>query len=568
MTSTPLVKKEIKRFLRDSTPEVICISGEWGIGKTFTWQTMLEHALQNNEFGMERHSYVSLFGINSLESLKTGIAENSLFSKSTEPKNLFEKAKRRVSALQSKLQPNKHIVRGLPTVKDFLEAFDQFMFATVRNQVICIDDFERRGKDLSVKDTLGLVSFLREQRECKVVLLLNKDELGDDFQEFDDHSEKVIDVNLKFNPEPSEAVEIALSNPTHIDSLIGENCTKLGISNIRVIKKTQRYANIIYPTIESFHENIANQAANSLTLFTWSKFQRTLAPSIEFLKKRGSSFARLDTNAEERPPQEVEWDSLLDAYGFMILDDLDKALLDGVENGYFDHDKVKEFATKLDDQITKETKSDNFSKAWDLYYSSFDDNAEEIIASIYDAFTENVDVITSANLNNSVCLFKDLGEDKKAQELITLYISERKEGQEFWDIRSHHHFPGDVIDQDIVDAFKEKKFSFESTFDPTNTLLRISESDGWNQEDIFNLANLSPDDYYDLFKSNTGDALRAILRTLIRLKQIVNPDEGITTIIDCSTEALQRIGNESPVNARRVGKLGIRLKPPNGHAEE
>ena len=42
MTATSAVKGEIERFLKSSEPEVICISGEWGVGKTYTWQTILD----------------------------------------------------------------------------------------------------------------------------------------------------------------------------------------------------------------------------------------------------------------------------------------------------------------------------------------------------------------------------------------------------------------------------------------------------------------------------------------------------------------------------------------------
>ena len=42
MTSTELVKAEIKRFLQSPDPEVICVTGEWGVGKTYTWQRILD----------------------------------------------------------------------------------------------------------------------------------------------------------------------------------------------------------------------------------------------------------------------------------------------------------------------------------------------------------------------------------------------------------------------------------------------------------------------------------------------------------------------------------------------
>ena len=50
-------------------------------------------------------------------------------------------------------------------------------FLTIRDQIVCIDDLERRGQRLAVGGVLGLVSFLREQRACKVVLILNDEAL-------------------------------------------------------------------------------------------------------------------------------------------------------------------------------------------------------------------------------------------------------------------------------------------------------------------------------------------------------------------------------------------------------
>jgi len=42
MTSTSAVQDEIKRFLISADPEVLCIVGEWGVGKTYNWQTCID----------------------------------------------------------------------------------------------------------------------------------------------------------------------------------------------------------------------------------------------------------------------------------------------------------------------------------------------------------------------------------------------------------------------------------------------------------------------------------------------------------------------------------------------
>lgn len=77
MTSTAIVQEEIERFLRESESEVLCITGNWGVGKTYNDE--FRSAAEQKEIGLIRYSYVSLFGINSLEAFKQAIFENLEF---------------------------------------------------------------------------------------------------------------------------------------------------------------------------------------------------------------------------------------------------------------------------------------------------------------------------------------------------------------------------------------------------------------------------------------------------------------------------------------------------------
>jgi KAP-like P-loop domain-containing protein len=76
--SIELVENEIRRFLSTPEPETICVSGHWGVGKTFAWNLYLKEAQTKNKIALKRYSYVSLFGINSLDELKYAVFENSL----------------------------------------------------------------------------------------------------------------------------------------------------------------------------------------------------------------------------------------------------------------------------------------------------------------------------------------------------------------------------------------------------------------------------------------------------------------------------------------------------------
>ena len=76
--SIQLIENEIRRFLSTPEPEVICISGHWGVGKTFAWNRFLKDAKAKNDIALTRYSYDSLFGVGSLDEFKYSVFENSV----------------------------------------------------------------------------------------------------------------------------------------------------------------------------------------------------------------------------------------------------------------------------------------------------------------------------------------------------------------------------------------------------------------------------------------------------------------------------------------------------------
>jgi hypothetical protein len=291
MTSTRAVKSEIERFLRSPEPEVLCITGAWGVGKTYTWQTILDRIRSKRETGLSRYSYVSLFGISSLDGMKAAIFENLEFLLPEGSTGVD----RILSGGNNALKGGKQLAGALaalpiPYLGNALSKAQPLLFSAIRNQIICIDDLERRGA-LPVKDILGLISYLREQRSCKVTLLLNQmqlDETGK--KEFGDFFEKVIDTNLVLAPTSPEAVAIALDQNDDLSKLIREHCEKLKISNIRVIKKIQRLINILdEPLIQKFGPDITRQVVHSMVVFGWRKLDVGANPPSMLICSRENS---------------------------------------------------------------------------------------------------------------------------------------------------------------------------------------------------------------------------------------------------------------------------------------
>ncbi len=71
--SLQLVQKVLQKFVATAVPEVMCLRGKWGIGKTYAWNKLLQDAIANNQVALPFYSYVSLFGLNSVDELRQSI---------------------------------------------------------------------------------------------------------------------------------------------------------------------------------------------------------------------------------------------------------------------------------------------------------------------------------------------------------------------------------------------------------------------------------------------------------------------------------------------------------------
>jgi len=557
-----LVVSEIKRFLATKEPEVISITGRWGVGKTFAWNRYVKEAQSAKKIALKRYSYVSLFGISSLDDLKSAIFENSVKSSEiglaptleTLSSNVFgvldavgRKAARKIPA----------IAQQTPFLKNFGGAIAPIFFSSLKENIICIDDFERRGSSLEVREVLGLVNNLKELKNCKVCLILNEEELEEHASDYRKYLEKVVDTTLKFSPSPAECAGIALSNKSEIGAMLTDNCINLGISNIRTIKKIERYVCRLEPLVAKFDKQIMKQGAHSLTLLVWSLLEPGRAPSLEYLKKKGAiDFASI---SQKTPITESEaaWNALLRAYGFGAMDEFDLALLNGVQDGLFDPALITKCASELNNKITAGNIDQSFVGAWDKYHDSFDDNQEDVLDVIFETFSKAIPYITPLNLNSTVALFKTLGRTKQAEQMLNDYIERRGTEHELFDV---HNFPlsAYVTDPHVIEAFKKKYASTQKgAADPRAVLLRMADTDGWNSEDISLLASLPADTYRQLFKNSTGYDLRRMIKTCLQFNNIINASSDMKEISKRAREALSHIGQESKINACRVKAYGI-----------
>ena len=321
-----------------------------GVGKTYTWTSQLANL--RDKVQLSHYAYVSLFGVNSLDALKFAIFENTI----TLSGGIRSADVDTLDAFIAQAGAWRKLTRAaqsIPFVKNFVggDVPALLSFMMVRNQIICIDDFERRGKGLELSDVFGLISFLREQRNCKIVVLLNDEQLGTYKREFEQTLEKVVDISIAFSPSPAEFAAIALPKAKdlsgHRDYII-ERCIRLGITNIRVIKRIVRSIEQAQPLLAGYDPDLVKMVIRSLVLFCWSIDQPDEAPSIDFIKKKANDpFGLGLREPSDISPKEVAWNALLEGYRYVFTGELDLVLIESVQNGYFDQGKFRDAAAKI-----------------------------------------------------------------------------------------------------------------------------------------------------------------------------------------------------------------------------
>ena len=210
--SVELVKLAMQQFLADDTPEVLCIKGKWGTGKTHAWDDAVKEAKSKSKMAIKRYSYVSLFGMNDPSDIMQSIYVNTDHIGLPNNEYISNEKANKISNLIKRVASFASNHAKTPNVSGLGGIVRAVIATSINNTVVCIDDFERKSKNISVNDIMGTISQLRDSRKCKVVLILNDDTLSEpDLEEFAKYSEKVINSSFRFDPTTGESTQIAFS---------------------------------------------------------------------------------------------------------------------------------------------------------------------------------------------------------------------------------------------------------------------------------------------------------------------------------------------------------------------
>jgi len=448
--------------------------------------------------------------------------------------------------------------------KNLINTMQSIAYLAVKDAIVCIDDLERRGTHLQIRDILGLISELKERKSCKIVLILNDEELDESGnEEFQKFSEKVIDASVIFAPTASDCALIALKNDEKEMQLLSRATVRLNINNIRVIKRIERFVTQLTPLFEGRDEQVVERVVQSTVLLGWVVLSVN-EDLLEFLiKKRGKTTLRGGASVV-LSLEEKRFDDLLERYGFSSFDDLDGVLLSGVRQGFFDVERLFKCLQREEERLRALRGQNEFSEAWKLYRESLQDNGAEIAEKIAGAFPRIAKYLQPADLNRSVILLKALGYREDAVRLVSIFVDAWSYDRRVFDIDDEER--GDEItDPDVLSEFEKKLATFEDKRSLRDVMMQIpsnaaieSASD-WGRAEVTLLSRATTQDFYNLYKNETGQMLGMFIRDGLRLSRWVNAELDLREVGARAEAALAMIAQESELNRLRLEYFGYTL---------
>ena len=233
------------------------------------------------------------------------------------------------------------------------------------------------------------------------------------------------------------------------------------------------------------------------------------APSFETLKSYNRLIKSLEAGTGDDKEPHPKWADRLENYNFTHPDDLDLVIFDGVQNGFFDEQKLKSAAKALEASLAHNSRDNSFSKAWDQYWFDLSVPDDKLLTDIQKGALENLAIISPVNLGATAGLLREAGMKAEADDLIDSYVEARRdEGKAFFDLYEHHFMGSESLDPRLVAAFEARHAAFVDARDPGEVLMQISAQQGWNEEDVELLASLSAEQLIAMFDGMRGPELR------------------------------------------------------------
>lgn len=560
-----------------SEAKVLVIKGDWGVGKTYFWEDYINKRIELRDLKQLAYSYISLFGVSSIDDIRQKVFHNAKaistdknilkdYEEEIKESNFFRNKKKLILDGLSRARDNASLVsmlskhvKNVPIINKFSGVLNVLEYSLVNNFIICIDDIERKGKGLTIRETMGLVDELSQRKGCKVILIFNENSFDstEDKDQFESYREKVVDIEINYNPTCKENLNCIFKSENEEYSLIEDFIINIDIKNIRVLRKidwTLKFFEIYFKDVDV---KIKREFVLRSVLLSWSYYIRDKDLTYEIFKEKlkgNSFFSRVFDDKKELSEADKKFDSLSSRM-FLGTSVFDEHITFFLENGYVDSDTLKNTLLGLKEKMHVDSIRSKIIKAWDIYSDSFDDNLDVFKESFINILNEYISDLNFSDFSSAIDVLEEFGVE--VTDYIDSYVEIHKEfisGLDVTDSIRMSRFKSKLFKEKIELVHKEKL-----TLNIDDLSLKIARNRSWNPIDIDYLNSLSVVDYYNWMKGDPSELLTKLRSGLLTFRglgaQNSSDQEKYSNISNNVTSALKMIASENEFNRKRVRDL-------------
>ncbi len=552
MANVEKIEGKLLELIDQNNSLAIALTGEWGIGKTYLWKKFYEnhkyhfitHKKNNPKNGKKenliakKYAYASLFGLDSLDSLKLAIAtevqtistDDSILNTdiSTHFKKLFGFiGGGSTSSTTGDLRFGINIGNKLIT---------NIIMSHLKDTLVCLDDIERKSDSLPMSEVLGLVNYLKNERNCQVLMILH-DEESVDKVDFDSQKEKVFDETLVLNDSLS-MVEKTVNND-EVFPIYEKFYQTMDVRNLRFYQRVQKIYHEIIKHSSSLSKLSKEEILRQILIIKLvNDIPKVLDVDMKELETYFSEdglddrldiFLKSDDEALKTTVRTKKDDvekKLSKFYPNFRMEGWAKIIIELITNIDVDHEKFESLLEQ--DLITEQNlENDRENKNLMAEYRNLDSD-QSFNQRLFDNIKDRIDREAFPNLSFYYNILEKNGSPelaKKFEELVKQYIEDKvKKGPSEWFIGDYYlrtPVPPDIFYKFLLQTISNQKKGLALNTD-ASTLSEIFMrfcKHGNDSEDFFEaIQNISKENFSSVVWQPLDDGIDRIryIRELLK----------------------------------------------------
>lgn len=553
------LSRTLDKFIASDAVRVAALSGDWGVGKTFFWRTYIQELTSPDQiFGI---SYASLFGASSVAELRSKVTEGLEMKVSREVfKDRYESISEQF--LVKPEFPKKTIgvlekIRGLGWHGVLAESAYWF----VRDCIVCLDDIERCGAGLDSRALMGFIDELRE-RNCKVVMILNRDQLKSQNIDIETYWEKIVDLDIRYRPDVCDNAKIAFPDSyeyPEYGAWSTKELERLECSNIRIQKRVASLIRELAPSLEGLRGTLKKEVIEHATILSWALLNPNFDVSPEIIGSPKFSelyvaVIRMGDSHEKLSDEEEEWAKIVEQTGYSP-SVYDQYIGQLIVTGWCEESDMLQALTQVNNEEKVQQAGDALREVFSRYRSDFNLDASRYLSILSG--------VLEVELENLACFDFDAGiqaiehADGDTKELVSLYLERRGDHlQAVAEHKTRDRLPLTPALREEIESREEKaraqRFSIDSVVG------HLIDERSWGPEHMAFLAKQEPTAYQAWILKNPDDLERKIKKLLSFRNSQENP---YAKIVENLEGGLRLVAGRNKFDSNRVKEVyGVRTE--------